>query len=438
VFAQTERILVQMPDRDQTEGWQSDGLRGVAGREFLKQSLAALILRIFPFQSYLLIALRSGIGRISLDTPEMFDVVLPIDLVYSAVVVDYHINKSLLFYADVNVDTIVRVNMTNWQQTETLVSSRLATPNGIAVDWLADNLYWTDTDYDKIEVSRLDGKSRKTILMHDMEDPRALILYPKKGYLFWADWGHHGRIERCLMDGSSRKVIVDSDIAFPTGLAIDFDTRKLYWADALQDRIEVSDFEGKKRSIVIAHAPHPFGFTLTATHFYWTDWYNKSVLRAPKRGNPSIQEIRHGMRGALEIRSVSQERQPLDWNPCHENNGGCTHLCLFLGSSYVCACPDQPDAVTCKAGTFSANKPPGTDDDAEPEDNHPKLPGGVAGLDDKASKHAKAFKIVQIAIITILILLVITTVVILGEFEVFRFWYFQEILNFSFSLKFCL
>lgn len=30
-------------------------------------------------RSYLLIALRSGIGRISLDTPELFDVVLPIE-----------------------------------------------------------------------------------------------------------------------------------------------------------------------------------------------------------------------------------------------------------------------------------------------------------------------------------------------------------------------
>jgi low-density lipoprotein receptor-related protein 4 len=284
----------------------------------------------------------------------MFDVVLPVDYVYGAVVVDFHQNKSLLYYADVNIDAIVRVNMTNWQQTDTLISSGLKTPNGIAVDWLADNLYWSDTAYKKIEVSRLDGKCRKTILNQDLEDPRALILYPKKGYLFWADWGLHARIERCLMDGSNRKVIVDSDIGFPTGLAIDFDTRKLYWADALQDRIEMSDFEGKKRSIVISHAPHPFGFTLTPTHFYWTDWHNKSVLRAPKRGNPNIEEIRHGLRGALEIRSVSLERQPLDWSPCQENNGGCSHLCLYRGNGYVCACPDHPDAVSCKTGRYKS------------------------------------------------------------------------------------
>ena len=56
--------------------------------------------------NFLLIALRSGIGRISLDTAEMFDVVLPIDGVHGAVVVDFHHNKSWLFFADVNADAI--------------------------------------------------------------------------------------------------------------------------------------------------------------------------------------------------------------------------------------------------------------------------------------------------------------------------------------------
>jgi hypothetical protein len=39
----------------------------------------------------------------------MFDVVLPIDGVHGAVVVDYHHSKNWLFYADVNADAIKRV-----------------------------------------------------------------------------------------------------------------------------------------------------------------------------------------------------------------------------------------------------------------------------------------------------------------------------------------
>jgi hypothetical protein len=34
-------------------------------------------------------------------------------------------------------------------------------PDGVAVDWVARNLYWTDTGTDRIEVARLTGAFRK-------------------------------------------------------------------------------------------------------------------------------------------------------------------------------------------------------------------------------------------------------------------------------------
>lgn len=70
----------------------------------------------------------------------MFDVVLPIESVHGAVVVDFHHTKNFLFYADVNADAIKRVNMKNLSEIETIVSTSLNTPNGLAVDWRADNL----------------------------------------------------------------------------------------------------------------------------------------------------------------------------------------------------------------------------------------------------------------------------------------------------------
>lgn len=165
--------------------------------------------------SYLLIALRSGIGRISLSTSEMFEVVLPIDGVHGAVVLDFHHAKNLLFYADVNSDAIKRVNMKNFNDIKTIVSTSLNTPNGIAVDWIADNLYWSDSALKMIEVSRLDGQFRKTLLRDNLDDVRSMILY--KNLLFFADWGTSARIERSLLDGSDRKVIINSDLGFPTG-----------------------------------------------------------------------------------------------------------------------------------------------------------------------------------------------------------------------------
>lgn len=110
------------------------------------------------------------------------------------------------------------------------------------------------------------------------------------------------------------------------------------------------DFDGKKRAQVIVHAIHPFGLALSGGFIYWTDWFNKSVYRAPMKGAKLGVEIRHGLRGALDMRSVSRQRQPTDQNPCIRDNGGCSHLCLFRGNSYVCGCPDVADKRSCKSG----------------------------------------------------------------------------------------
>lgn len=44
---------------------------------------------------------------------------------------------------------------------EILINSEIEHPDGVAVDWIARNLYWTDTGTDRIEVARLNGKARK-------------------------------------------------------------------------------------------------------------------------------------------------------------------------------------------------------------------------------------------------------------------------------------
>ena len=63
-----------------------------------------------------------------------------------------------------------------------LLLTGLPSPDGIAIDWIADNMYWTDADKDKIEVARLDGLYRKVIISTNLLQPRAIVLYPQKGY----------------------------------------------------------------------------------------------------------------------------------------------------------------------------------------------------------------------------------------------------------------
>ena len=64
---------------------------------------------------------------------------------------------------------------------QVVVRSELKNPDGIAVDWVAQNLYWTDTGTNRIEVSRLNGSARRVLIDENLDEPRAIALDPTKG-----------------------------------------------------------------------------------------------------------------------------------------------------------------------------------------------------------------------------------------------------------------
>jgi len=62
------------------------------------------------------------------------------------------------------------------------VTEEIKNPFGLTVDWIYDLLYWTDSRYDHIQVSRLDGKDRRTIVKDDsFDEPRAIVVDPIRG-----------------------------------------------------------------------------------------------------------------------------------------------------------------------------------------------------------------------------------------------------------------
>jgi len=64
---------------------------------------------------------------------------------------------------------------------QTIVSVEVMNPDGVAIDWISRNLFWTDTGTDRIEVSRLDGTSRRVIVSSGLDEPRAIKVDPMKG-----------------------------------------------------------------------------------------------------------------------------------------------------------------------------------------------------------------------------------------------------------------
>lgn len=71
----------------------------------------------------------------------------------------------------------------NGSALEHIVQYGLDFPEGMAVDWVANNIYWVDTGTKRIEVARTDGSSRKVLVWKDLRHPRALAVDPPNGYV---------------------------------------------------------------------------------------------------------------------------------------------------------------------------------------------------------------------------------------------------------------
>lgn len=57
----------------------------------------------------------------------------------------------------------------------------LLSPESVAIDWMALNLYWCDTGSHRIEVSRLDGSNRRVLVWKNIKEPRNIVLEPNRG-----------------------------------------------------------------------------------------------------------------------------------------------------------------------------------------------------------------------------------------------------------------
>lgn len=65
---------------------------------------------------------------------------------------------------------------------ETVVNQSLNNCEGLAIDWMGRNLYWTDEGLSLISVANLDNiKLRRTLIQDNMFHPRAIVLDPDKG-----------------------------------------------------------------------------------------------------------------------------------------------------------------------------------------------------------------------------------------------------------------
>ncbi|XP_065254712.1 low-density lipoprotein receptor-related protein 6 isoform X5 [Emys orbicularis] len=245
----------------------------------------------------LLLARRTDLRRISLDTPDFTDIVLQLEDIRHAIAIDYDPVEGYIYWTDDEVRAIRR-SFIDGSASQFVVTAQIAHPDGIAVDWVARNLYWTDTGTDRIEVTRLNGTMRKILISEDLEEPRAIVLDPMVGYMYWTDWGEIPKIERAALDGSDRVVLVNTSLGWPNGLALDYAESKIYWGDAKTDKIETISRAFMNGSAL----EHVVEFGLDYPEGMAVDWLGKNLYWADTGTN------------RIEVSKLDgQHRQVLVW-----------------------------------------------------------------------------------------------------------------------------
>ena len=89
------------------------------------------------------------------------------------------LQENRMYWTDVHSGTIQRISLSNNTENKVeVIIRKISVPDGIAVDWVARKLYWTDAGSKCIEVSELDGKNRRVLINVDVDMPRAVVLHP--------------------------------------------------------------------------------------------------------------------------------------------------------------------------------------------------------------------------------------------------------------------
>ncbi|XP_050049212.1 low-density lipoprotein receptor-related protein 2-like isoform X1 [Dermacentor andersoni] len=322
-------------------------------------------LPVDPLASYLLITTSVGIQQSFVESKGESHFLYNSNTL--AVALDFLLSgpKTTVFWSDINTDQINAGEVVEGRlkDVRSLVTGGLESVEGLAVDWIACNLYWVESRHQEIEVSRCDGSMRASVV-GDVRRPRGLALDPRVGFLFWTDWNDENpRIERSYLDGSSRKVIVNVEEysnlpkSLPNGITLDYAVNRVYWIDARSGSIHTVKYDGTghKKILHLSTFSKPFSMDVFGDYFYWTDITFSSIFKAHRFSlNASQKVVVQSSNTLYQAIIVHPSRHPTynTTNYCAYKNGFCSHLCVLGNGQPLCMCPYGlqlgPDKRTCE------------------------------------------------------------------------------------------